>query len=69
MSLVWMFYITSKCLECLVSKLRLTINAMDQSPSWEGDRCRDSQETIHLLQKSVVHYHVHKSLPLDLVIS
>jgi hypothetical protein len=42
---------------------------MEQSSSGEADSCSAGQEILHLLWYPKIHYHVHKSLPLDPILS
>jgi hypothetical protein len=42
---------------------------MEQSPSWEVDSCTAAQEISLLLYKPKAHYHVLKSLPVDLILT
>jgi hypothetical protein len=44
-------------------------NSMQHSPSWEANSHSASQEIPHLLRNLKVHYHVHKSPSLILIIS
>jgi hypothetical protein len=47
----------------------LRTNSTEQSPSWEANSHPPSQEIPSLLCNLKVHYSVHKSLPLDPVLS
>jgi hypothetical protein len=42
---------------------------MQQGPFWESDSRSIAQETPRLLLTQIIHYGVHKSHPLDLVLS
>jgi hypothetical protein len=42
---------------------------MERSPSWELETLSASQEILHLIRSMKVHYHAHKSLPLDSILN
>jgi hypothetical protein len=44
-------------------------NYMDQIPSWDANTRPDGQEIPLLLWNPKDHYHAHKSLPLDPILS
>jgi hypothetical protein len=44
-------------------------NSMEQSPSWGADSHSDSQEIPRLLWNTKFHCSVHKSPPLDQILS
>jgi len=54
--------------ESLSLYLHLNYNSMKHSPPWKANSCSASQIS-QLLCNTKVHYCVHKSLPLDLIIS
>jgi hypothetical protein len=44
-------------------------NSMEQSPSCKLNRCSTGQEIPRRLWSPNVHYHVHKSAPLDIILN
>jgi len=63
------FIICTKLSFVFRSKEQKLINSMEQSPSSEANRHSASQDIPHFSWNVKVHYHLHKNLPLDPVLS